>query len=311
MAIEQAAWGALGFLNFTRAHFAHYQELLERYADCQLCLVDEDDRLSGRRRQLRAAHVRSSTISRPKAGIGSSRPPPTTNNVTPQRRSARSRSRCRSSPLQRPGARYDQRIPDLAARKRPRRRHRAGAPVRKAPATRSSPMADYVGWNDEQRPRSTIPGCAATSPPADKIIKPADRSMVVEEPVGVLGNVARQHLRRNLATYKIDGALMPVSIELEKRQSAATSSPTCGSPTSALNALHARLISDRKALSSCGAVSDRRRRHRESLARIRSPSRATLRRSLRLRRLRRSLASPSALPSPTSAPTMVAFSRSA
>src|SRR5690606_39523710 len=41
MAIEQAAWGALGFLNFTKAHFAHYQELLDQYADYQLCLVDE------------------------------------------------------------------------------------------------------------------------------------------------------------------------------------------------------------------------------------------------------------------------------
>ena len=41
MAIEQAAWGSLGFLNFTRAHFAFYQQLLEEHADCQLCLVDE------------------------------------------------------------------------------------------------------------------------------------------------------------------------------------------------------------------------------------------------------------------------------
>jgi len=41
MAIEQAAWGALGFLNYTRAHFAFYQQLLEQHADCQLLLVDE------------------------------------------------------------------------------------------------------------------------------------------------------------------------------------------------------------------------------------------------------------------------------
>jgi len=42
MAIEQSAWSALGFLNFTRAHFAFYQQLLENHADCQLCLVDEE-----------------------------------------------------------------------------------------------------------------------------------------------------------------------------------------------------------------------------------------------------------------------------
>jgi hypothetical protein len=41
MAIEQAAWGALGFLSFTKAHFAFYQQLLDEHADYQLCLVDE------------------------------------------------------------------------------------------------------------------------------------------------------------------------------------------------------------------------------------------------------------------------------
>jgi hypothetical protein len=41
IAIEQSAWNALGYLNFTRAHFQHYDELLERYADFQVCLVDE------------------------------------------------------------------------------------------------------------------------------------------------------------------------------------------------------------------------------------------------------------------------------
>jgi len=41
IAIEQSAWNALGYLNFTRAHFQHYDELLERYEDFQICLVDE------------------------------------------------------------------------------------------------------------------------------------------------------------------------------------------------------------------------------------------------------------------------------
>jgi hypothetical protein len=41
VAIEQSSWNALGYLNFTRAHFQHYDELIGRYADFQLCLVDE------------------------------------------------------------------------------------------------------------------------------------------------------------------------------------------------------------------------------------------------------------------------------
>jgi hypothetical protein len=42
IAIEQSAWNPLGFLNFTRSHFEYYNDLLERYADYQICLVDED-----------------------------------------------------------------------------------------------------------------------------------------------------------------------------------------------------------------------------------------------------------------------------
>lgn len=39
--VEAAAWLSLGFLNFTRAHYAWYDALLEDYADFQLCLVDK------------------------------------------------------------------------------------------------------------------------------------------------------------------------------------------------------------------------------------------------------------------------------
>ncbi|GAN00335.1 hypothetical protein U91I_04001 [alpha proteobacterium U9-1i] len=42
IAVEASAWNALGFLNFTRAHFQYYDELLERFADYQICLVDEE-----------------------------------------------------------------------------------------------------------------------------------------------------------------------------------------------------------------------------------------------------------------------------
>jgi hypothetical protein len=41
MAIEASAWNALGYLNFTGAHFKHYDELLDRFAEFQICLVDE------------------------------------------------------------------------------------------------------------------------------------------------------------------------------------------------------------------------------------------------------------------------------
>src|SRR5665213_3734741 len=40
-AIEEAAWAKLGFLNYTKAHYQHYAELLERHPELQLCLIDD------------------------------------------------------------------------------------------------------------------------------------------------------------------------------------------------------------------------------------------------------------------------------
>ena len=39
--IEHAAWSSLGYLNYTRPHFELYGEVVEKYPDYQLCLVDE------------------------------------------------------------------------------------------------------------------------------------------------------------------------------------------------------------------------------------------------------------------------------
>ena len=40
--IEQAAWNELGYLNYTRAHYEFYSDLLDAYPEYQLCLVDEE-----------------------------------------------------------------------------------------------------------------------------------------------------------------------------------------------------------------------------------------------------------------------------
>jgi hypothetical protein len=39
--VEQASWFGLNFLNFTKASFDHYEGLLQHYSDYQLVLVDE------------------------------------------------------------------------------------------------------------------------------------------------------------------------------------------------------------------------------------------------------------------------------
>ena len=42
LSIEQAAWNELGYLNYTKAHYEYYSDLLDAYPEYQLCLVDED-----------------------------------------------------------------------------------------------------------------------------------------------------------------------------------------------------------------------------------------------------------------------------
>src|SRR5882757_6427392 len=45
IAIEDATWSNLGYLNYTQAHRKYYDLILDEFADLQLCLVDvESDR---------------------------------------------------------------------------------------------------------------------------------------------------------------------------------------------------------------------------------------------------------------------------
>ena len=40
--LENDTWDKLSFLDFTAAHHAHYDWLLERFADCRLCMIDRE-----------------------------------------------------------------------------------------------------------------------------------------------------------------------------------------------------------------------------------------------------------------------------
>lgn len=44
LVVEQAAWSGLGFLNFTKASYDHYEMLLQHYADYQLALIDPQNK---------------------------------------------------------------------------------------------------------------------------------------------------------------------------------------------------------------------------------------------------------------------------
>jgi hypothetical protein len=212
MAIEQAAWGALGFLNFTRAHFLHYQELLEEHADCQLCLVDE---LTGY-----------------PVAVGNCVPLACDfNNLPPEgwdwivETAANDRARPRNAlgalAISVPGIhrskglarRMIEEFHALAVRKS---LDGVIAPVRPS-AKHQHPFIsidEYVGWTDDKG-RLFDPWLRSHAAAGGRIIKPAPRSMVVEEPVGFWEMWTGRPFEQS-GEYAIDGALVPVSIDLDR-----------------------------------------------------------------------------------------------
>lgn len=212
MAIEQAAWSALGFLNFTRAHFAFYQELLEEHADCQLVLVDE-------------------TTGYP-AAVGNCVPLACDfNNLPPEgwdwivETAANDRTRSKNAlgalAISVPGIhrskglarRMIEEFRALAVRKS---LDGVVAPVRPSAKHQHPfiPIDDYVTWTDE-RGRLFDPWLRSHAAAGGRIIKTAERSMIVEEPVGFWEMWTGRTFEES-GKYAVEGALVPVSIELDR-----------------------------------------------------------------------------------------------
>jgi hypothetical protein len=212
MAIEQAAWSALGFLNFTRAHFAFYQELLEEHADCQLVLVDEETGYP--------------------VAVGNCVPVACDFNDLPPEGwdwIVESAANDRAKPKNALGALAIS-VPGIHRSKGLARRmieefralseHKSLdgviAPVRPS-AKHQHPFVaidDYIGWSDE-RGRLFDPWLRSHAAAGGRIIKPAERSMIVEEPVGFWEMWTGRTFDES-GKYAVEGALVPVSIELDR-----------------------------------------------------------------------------------------------
>lgn len=211
MAIEQAAWGALGFLNFTRAHFAFYQQLLEGHADCQLCLVDE-------------------ATGYPVA-VGNCVPLACDfNNLPPEgwdwivETAANDRGRPANAlgalAISVPGLHRGKGVARLMIEEFRKLAERKGldgviAPVRPSAKHKHPfiPLESYLSWTDDKG-RTYDPWLRSHLAARGKIIKPAERSMVVEEPVG-FWEMWSGRTYGQTGEYAVDGALAPVSIDLD------------------------------------------------------------------------------------------------
>ncbi|MBL8535807.1 MAG: hypothetical protein JNM59_00225 [Hyphomonadaceae bacterium] len=211
IAIEQSAWNALGYLNFTRAHFQHYDELLERYADFQICLVDEDTGYP--------------------VAIGCSVP---FYCADPSRLPAEgwdwiveSAGRAEVAPNMLGGLGIS--VPHVHRSKGLARLVIAAMrdlavkcgfegvviPVRPTAKSRHPdvPMSEYVTWTDDKG-RSYDPWLRSHLASGGKIVGEATRSMVVEEPIAFWETWTGRTFDHS-GEFAIDGALAPIKVDLD------------------------------------------------------------------------------------------------
>lgn len=212
MAIEQVAWNALGYLNFTRAHFTFYQQLLEDHADYQLCLVDEA-----------TGYPVAVGNCVPLACDFNNLPPEGWDWIVESAASDRSRPRNALGALaiSVPGVHRGKGVARVMIdefRKLAEARGLDGviAPVRPSAKHQHPfiPMEEYIRWTDD-RSRIYDPWLRSHASAGGKLIKPAERSMVVEEPVAFWEAWTGRNFRET-GEYALEGALVPVSIEVEQ-----------------------------------------------------------------------------------------------
>jgi len=212
IAIEQSAWNALGYLNFTRAHFKHYDELLERYADFQLCLVDETtgypvaigccvpfycadpDNLPAEGWDwIVESAGRGDVTPNMLGGLGISVP-----------------KVHRSKGLARSVIKAMNEIADQCGFE--------GVVIPVRPTAKAQhpeiPMAEYVSWTDD-RGRPYDPWLRSHLAAGGQIVGEASRSMVVEEPVAFWETWAGRTFEGSGA-YEVPGGLTSVKIDMER-----------------------------------------------------------------------------------------------
>lgn len=212
ISIEQAAWSELGYLNYTRAHYELYTDLLNQYSEYQLCLVDEQTNYP-----VAAANCVPLSCS------GSDDlPPEGWDWVVESAASAKGPRKMLgalaiSVPAVHRSKGYARKmiraLLDLAEAKG---LDGVVAPVRPSSKSRHPWVSidDYVTWTDDK-------GCAfdpwlrSHLSSGGKLIGPCKRSMVVEEPIAFWETWSKQEYPESGA-YAIEGALVPLEIDRDR-----------------------------------------------------------------------------------------------
>ncbi len=215
-AIEQAAWNDLGYLNFTRPHYELYAQLLETYADYQLCLVDEE-------RGYPVAVANCVPLScRGVDGL-----PPEGWDWVVERAAMRGADEEADTlgalAISVPAVYRAKGYARLMIRELLALAERKGlsglvAPVRPSLKAQHPRVAieDYVTWTDDLG-RAYDPWIRSHLASGGRLVGPCVRSMVVEEPVGFWETWTEQRFERS-GSYEMAGGLVPLEIDLERQR---------------------------------------------------------------------------------------------
>ena len=213
-AIEQAAWSNLGYLNYTRAHYAYYSDLLDAYPEYQLALVDEE-----------TGYPVAVANSVPFACSGPDDLPPEGWDWVVET-AARTKDTgvnmlgalAVSVPAVHRGKGYARMmIRSLVELAESKKLSGVVVPVRPTAKVRHpwAPIADYMTWTDESG-RPYDPWLRSHLSAGGKIVGPCERSMVVDEPIAFWENWSEQRFERSGA-YALTGALAPVKIDVDRQ----------------------------------------------------------------------------------------------
>lgn len=210
MAIEQAAWNQLGFLNYTRAHFAFYSQLLNEFPDYQLCLVDEAT----------GYPVAVGNTVPLYADLGDLPPEGWDWIVETAARDLTHRNVLGALAISVPAIHRGRglarkMIAAFQALAASKGLDGIIAPVRPSEKARHPfvPIEDYVNWTEADG-RAYDPWLRSHISAGGRVIGPCKRSMVVEEPIPFWENWTGSKFRHT-GDYALDGALAPINISVD------------------------------------------------------------------------------------------------
>lgn len=215
IAVEDATWSKLGYLNYTQAHQQYYDFILEEFADLQLCLVDVATDLPV---------ALANCVPIPSPGSLSALPAEGWDwlvETGATRRAERANilgALAVSVPPAHRGRGYATRMIH-AVHEQCERRGLDNVIVPVRPTAKCEypyvPIGEYVGWKDAEG-RVFDPWLRSHVSQGARVVGPCERSMVVKEHIAFWETWAGRRFETS-GDYVLDGALVPVSIDVERQ----------------------------------------------------------------------------------------------